>query len=83
MPVVIGKARASSPSLCGETHTGSDSAGVLPRCSSLIWNDQTAFLAPCRPFRRVRFAAMRIYEMGSNILQYPDCYTDRPKEIWN
>ncbi len=53
------------PGLCAETRTGSDSAGVLLRYSSLMWNNRTALLASCSPSRRVRFAAMRICEMGS------------------
>jgi len=44
---------------------GSDSAGVLRRYSSLRWNNHVALLVPCTPSRRVRFAAMQIYEMGS------------------
>ena len=56
----------SIPGVCAETGTGSDSAGALRRYSSLRWNYHIALLVPCSPSRRVRFAAMRIYEMGSN-----------------
>ncbi len=55
----------SIPGLCAETRTGSDTVGALPRYLSLRWNNHIALLVPCSPSRRVRFAAMRIKEMGS------------------
>ena len=63
------------PRLCTETRMGSNSAGVLLRFSSLMWNDHTSLLLPCSPSRRVRFAAMRIDEMGSACIQ-----SDHPQD---
>ena len=37
----------------------------LRRSSSFMWNDHSSVLVPCSPSRGVRFAAMRISEMGS------------------
>ncbi len=44
---------------------GTAFAGGLHRCSSLRWNNHMSLLAPCSPSRKVRFVAMRSYEIGS------------------
>ncbi len=52
----------------GETQTGSAFAGAQLRHSSLIWNDHTALLVSCCASRKDRFAAMRVYEIGSRYI---------------
>jgi hypothetical protein len=47
---------------------GSAIAGDLLRRSLLEWNDHTALLAPCTSSREGGFAAMWVYEIGSDHL---------------
>jgi len=51
---------------CVETQPGNTVAGALLHRSSLVWNDHAAPLAACSASRKDRFAAMRIFETGSN-----------------